>query len=597
MSVQSIIKAIHGAYEPTGAYSFEFVSSSGRTVSEIFFALPPGNQSVSEGQRSGIQPTLSGSYITDFGNEVKDITISGSLWFFYQGDPENPVSRDPGDAKIDGYEEYLKLRFMLIRYRDYMMTRGGKMIAPVFRGRGMTSVNALKSWVNNKIRTGEGALIDKLQLIYHDYDLDNHMYVKVENFTATQNKEDPHSIEYNISLKGYKIDDRQSGMQKKEIKLTVQEEIQKAIQDIQKSEIEDELQNITDSLSGNNSIYNLTMSLILLLKLFDDVLESILSGEGVKKSLALGPNGELLYHTVEKVLKKIVTAVENHVVPAESVDSFESGGVSAEEFFDADMMKFFNSLQKLEISNTAIKAAVQSSPVTREVSFKSGNDNYVLTTDEWENDGEVFSAEIEEEYDYYTIEQGDSLKKISVKTYGDESNWIKISQANNLRENDLIDYDFVGKKIKIPVQGGGVTRNSENQVYESNYDNPEIYVHGTDFDTDGGKVKIDKKGDRKKVSGLKCTIQNISNRLENPKGSLNPYHPNWGCLPLVSQNAPYLVNLDRALADREAQAMSDPRTVSATVDYDNLSISGNKVEARLKVELTGGYKNSFEASI
>jgi len=207
MSVQSILKAIYGTYVPTGVYSFEF-----KGVAEIFFLLPPESITVSEGQRAELLPTLGdgAGYLCDYGQEFKDIAISGSLNFFYGGSTRNPIDRVPDSAVdlVDGYSEFIKLRFMLSRYRDYTMTKKGKLIAPDFSLPGLASVKKLKGWVNKQVRDKSGALADQVDLIWHDYDYDDHFKVKVDTFSLTRSKDDPWTVNYDISLKAYAVDDR-----------------------------------------------------------------------------------------------------------------------------------------------------------------------------------------------------------------------------------------------------------------------------------------------------------------------------------------------------------------------------------------------------
>jgi len=55
-----------------------------------------------------------------------------------------------------------------------------------------------------------------------------------------------------------------------------------------------------------------------------------------------------------------------------------------------------------------------------------------------------------DQMDYYVIESGDTLSKLSKKYYGDAMQYDKIFQANRevIQDPDLI---FVGQKIRIPL--------------------------------------------------------------------------------------------------------------------------------------------------
>lgn len=219
MAVADILISLFGSYTPTGVYSFEFRQSSGQTIAEIFFLTPPKSVSVKEPQRSKLTPTLSGGYLTDYGNEFKPIDISGETHFFYAGTTNSP-SKEFAKASnlgledfIDGYSEFIKLRWMLGRYRDYTMTKNGKLFnVPSFGKNVFNSSKALKTFVEKQIENGKGALADKLDVIWHDYDYDDHFFIKVEEFSFARDDSDLNTIKYNISLVAYQVDDRKHNL-------------------------------------------------------------------------------------------------------------------------------------------------------------------------------------------------------------------------------------------------------------------------------------------------------------------------------------------------------------------------------------------------
>jgi len=220
MAVAEILKTINGFYEPTGVYSFEFrESSTGDLITEIYFLLPPESVSVSEAQRSDLQPTLTGGYLTDFGNEFKQITVQGSTHFFYGGTTRLPA-KEYGSSKnlgvagfIDGYDEYLKLRFMIMRYRDYTLTNDGRLHnEPTFTSLGLADVSALGDHVRASLVNGNGVLADQIDMIWHDYDYDDHWRVKINDFSTSRTKEDPWSIMYTINMTAFEQDNRKPSM-------------------------------------------------------------------------------------------------------------------------------------------------------------------------------------------------------------------------------------------------------------------------------------------------------------------------------------------------------------------------------------------------
>ncbi len=213
MGVQDIVSALYGTYIPANVYSFEFrKTKNDSTICEIFLLLPPESVTVTEGQRAELLPTIGGGYYSDYGNEFKDIRISTNTHFFF--------AMKQGDVEIDGYTEFMKIRFMLSRYRDYTLTRGSKLIAPNFAAMGLGNVEALRQFADRY-----GGLADDISVVWHDYDYDDHFYIKVDSFSATREKRDPFSVQLDIAMKAYQVDHNATGavMKKPEKRQTTAE--------------------------------------------------------------------------------------------------------------------------------------------------------------------------------------------------------------------------------------------------------------------------------------------------------------------------------------------------------------------------------------
>ena len=133
MNLPTLIQHLYkGTFIFTGLYSFEFVNKNRNTIAEIFFLTPPKGKTVSESTRSATVPTLGGNYNIDGGNATKSITLNGCLYFPYIGSPDNPVARDNTGLQntLSGLEEFFKLRWMLIRFRDYTMMSKARVDTP-----------------------------------------------------------------------------------------------------------------------------------------------------------------------------------------------------------------------------------------------------------------------------------------------------------------------------------------------------------------------------------------------------------------------------------------------------------------------------------
>jgi hypothetical protein len=218
MAVQDLVIAFNGIYVPTGVYSFEYRTGVGKRITEIFFMLPPKSVSWERPQRATLQPTLTGGYLSDYGNEFKTGSVSGECHYYYVGNPKKPAGSyghnivraivQEASGLLDGYTEYRKLLFMCSGYRDYTMTKDGVLIAPDFDGKELAAVNALKLHVQNMLVMGRGALADSIVTIWHDYDKDEHYLVKIGNFKSVESDDDPWTIKYTIDLEAYAIDTR-----------------------------------------------------------------------------------------------------------------------------------------------------------------------------------------------------------------------------------------------------------------------------------------------------------------------------------------------------------------------------------------------------
>ncbi len=216
MAVQDIIIAFNGVYEPTGVYSFEYRTGAGKRITEIFFMLPPKSIAWDRPQRSTLQPTLTGGYLSDYGNEFKTGSLSGECHYYYVGNPKRPAKSyghnilravvEEASGFLDGYTEYRKLLFMCSGYRDYTMTKSGKLVAPEFAGTELAAVKALKDYVGQLLIKGSGALANKIEVIWHDYDKDEHLKVKIGNFKSVESDDDVWTIKYTIDLEAYAID-------------------------------------------------------------------------------------------------------------------------------------------------------------------------------------------------------------------------------------------------------------------------------------------------------------------------------------------------------------------------------------------------------
>ena len=211
MNLPTLIKKIYGTFAFTGLYSFEFVDDNRKTITEIFFMMPPKSKDVEEGTRASVNPTIGGNYVTDGGNSTKKITLKGELWFPHVGSPQNPIAMDVSNLtqQVDSMSEFFALRWMLIRYRDYCRTKNSRMDIPITAMQSRPEIAKLYAKVSSLVSSKIGAMYDQVRLIFHDYDMDDHYYCKVETFSSNQNDTKYIVMDYTVSLECYERDDRQ----------------------------------------------------------------------------------------------------------------------------------------------------------------------------------------------------------------------------------------------------------------------------------------------------------------------------------------------------------------------------------------------------
>jgi len=206
-----LIQRFTGTYVQTGAFSFEYRSSDGKKIAEYLFLLPPESYRCVDSQRGSIDKTISGGYWADFGNEFKEISLAGSLHFYYNSNSHREPGLAAADSSSDGLMEFIKMKFMLSRYRDFTLTRSGRLVAPSFSGKAFADANALKKKAIKKQGYNED-----VDVIFHAYDFDDHFYVRVEKFEYNLDKSDPNTVNYNIQLTG--IEQYESGKLRKAYK-------------------------------------------------------------------------------------------------------------------------------------------------------------------------------------------------------------------------------------------------------------------------------------------------------------------------------------------------------------------------------------------
>ena len=588
MNLPSLIQKIYGVFEFTGLYSFEFVDKNRDTITEIFFMIPPKNKTVEEPTRSSTIPTLGGNYNIDGGNATKNITLSGELYFPYVGSPDNPVAKssDGLENTMSGMDFFFLLRWMLIRYRDYTLTKNAKMTVPTTVMTVSPQINILYNEISKRISSKVGALYDEIQLIFHDYDMDDHFYCRVDNFSSSQTDTKHIAVEYTINIECYEPDLGRNGMVTTQIKAATNESIDVVVRLINAIGYEEKLEVIQARIGYNNEFLASSTTISTELENLNTENENIQAGKSTASSL--------LPIYISSLLNNINTSFDfflDTFLSSEQQTLYESGDCTIDDLVSQDLLIFYNTLQKMKLQVESLRGVLNSIPTLDSIRYSSNADDYTLSEDQFDSD-DASQVENNTSFYYYTVMSGDTARIIALRELKDSEKFINILKINNIAENDFIDDSIIGQQIKIPIEASIVSRSEENLVYEADFTNIEKYLFGTDLATGINKeLMISGTGDLLDQEGIENAYENVENRILNRKGGLNVFNPNWGTVAIDDGNAPLMVKLDRYLTDVIEQIQADPRVESVKMNLDKLEFIGEKVSVPSTIYFVGTEEN------
>jgi LysM repeat protein len=583
MQIPLIIKSLTSVVTLTGLYSFEFVDKKRNTITEIFFMIPPKKKELVENTRSTTNPTLSSNYNTDAGNGTKKVTLSGELFFPYVGSPNNPVAADSSELEnqIDGLTEFAKLQWMLIRYRDYTMTPNGTVLIPTTVLSASPEVSALYTKVAELVKSKVGALYDQIQLIFHDYDMDDHYYCRVGSLTSSQTDSRHKAVEYTIDLELYERDTMQSSYSV-EIKKTVNESVDSYNSLIQGITFSESFNEIQMQINYASTFYQSVLKIIALLDEIDAENEKIQAGTST--ALTLMP--KLLSNLIEQTGIAQDSIIGLFFTPDQATN-LASGDMTIDEVLDNNVLSFFNNLQKLELYATGLTGILKSIPEQEEIRYYSNADDYTLNSDQFESDS-AFTVLNDMSFKYYTVQEGDTARIIALRELKDAEKYISILKINSITDSELIEGTLIGQKIKIPIETSSLSRSEYNLVYESDDSDIDKFLHGSDIGLGLNKeILISATGDIFGKVGIEVTYDSLLNRLNTQKGSLNVFSPNWGLTPIGDGNAPLMVRIERYLTDLSNQIQADPRVETLNLDLSQLNLEGENITVKGKVNFIG----------
>lgn len=266
---------------------------------------------------------------------------------------------------------------------------------------------------------------------------------------------------------------------------------------------------------------------------------------------------------------------------------FDNGDITMDGIVPIESISLFNSIQKIKMYAEQTRGSISTIPTKKTISYYANADDYTLTSDQFDDDGKNKIID-DSTFTYYTIQEGDTARVIAMRELGDPEKYVQILQLNNISESDLIDGLIVGQQIKIPVEIGSAERGDENLVYGGDDSDIDRFYHGEDVAEDvNGNIMVSPTGDITGVSGVENTYSAIIRRLDNSKGSLNVFSPNWGLTAIGDGNEPLMVRIDRYMTDLVNQIQADPRVESVLIDVKSLRLEGESLSVNGVITFIG----------
>jgi len=545
--------------------------------------IPPKKKDMAEVTRSSTNPTLSSNYITDAGNGTKQLNLSGELFFPYVGSPDNPVARDSSqlENQIDGMTEFFKLQWMLIRYRDYTMTKNGKMVIPSTVMNSSPEITALYKKVSQLVKNKIGALYDEIQLIVHDYDMDDHYYCRVISFSGSQSDTKYIAVEYNISLELHERDNMQSA-KTVEIRRSLNESVDVANTQMQNTNFSVTFEDIQSQISYNADFYTFTLDIDALLTSIDTENTNIQSGISTPMDLLPSLLTSLL-STIDMVKRSFLTVFFTDA----QIALYETGDLTIDEVLNIDLLSFYNSITKIGIYAEGLLGVINSTVKKDEIRYYANADDYTLTTEQFDEDGSNKVLN-DTSFKYYTVQDGDTARIIALRELNDSEKFISILKINSITESDFIEGTLIGQKIIIPISASSLSRSEENLVYVADDSDINNFLHGGDIKLGiNGEMLVSATGDILGQTGVQVTYDSLLNRIESRKGSLNVFSPDWGVTSIGSGNAPLMVRIQRYITDLTNQLQTDPRVESVKIDMKSLRLEGEVLRLNGTINFIG----------
>jgi len=633
----SFFDVLDVTYNPSAAYSFEFFERDsltgkiGKKLTELFFLLPPEEYSIREGFKITVNKTIDGAWVDDYGNDTKDIKISGSLYTYYVGTPAKtnisanslpPLLRNlknqgvglnnefkklvnsftsqigldvPGLDVISGLDEFFKLRYIISRFRDSRPRKNLTADHAIVKKFPDLDPIMVRAQQNKK-------LFKDIAVVYHDYDDNNHYEVVFNDFDMSRSSKDPFTVNYKISLTGLnEFSNQYSGIgysKKKEDPFTVLNEITNEINSIGE-----------EILAIKNLPANLLIAASSIVSFSSNTAENV---QNIIKNLGIAAENE-----IEKISRegdnllieceKFISTITINAFPekqGETINDIIEKYENEEDGYEIDNENFLNVLnesKKLSKNSLRLKSIDKFfSDYFSEISFSNEKS---INQDDFDIDFVNLEKQnndlITRDRYYYQVIQGDTLQSLSNKFYGNREQYSIISEANDINNQNFENDGMVGENIIIPALFNTESKESNlNLVYytKKKMSTPkerQIQILGNDLDLSQNRdFIIDGSGDFALVYGEDCYFENIIDRTKYFSGSLNPEHPGWGVI-IETGMVPSSILIQKIYDSIEQQVSLDPRTEYVYINRETSNIISDSINIYLNYKPINGQEKTI----
>lgn len=608
-------------FKPTGAFSFEFRNrKTDKEIETITILLPPKNYRIRENFLVNATKTISGVHVDDYGNDMKDISVSGNIHFFYAAQPPNPlkesgperVLRDlanqaigaavdlaqqalptallnaiPGLDFLTGLQEMFRLRYIVSRLRDKYP--GGKFSKPPLGLRGIERLLALQGYRHKDVK-----------VVYHDWDDNNHFEVVFQSFEITRDSGDVFSFDYAIEMKAVAevdFDEFIIGDTGTKPKVdTVAENMNNIILGVIEP-LDSALDVATDLIDTGTNILNGATALVGEGGIINRMVEQRRNKfyQSIEEIVQQFEEFEIAYGIIDAGLDEQAVGIADLTSPEPTLSSFETQLLIENQ---QNQIEIANLLYKLLSAYNVIANLQKYLTDTREIQQRlvsNTSQNRVLNSEEFFDDEDDIVANQERTtFQLYEVQGGDNAFNLAFEFFGDFGLYNLILDENDLFLTDFDNNKLAGTFIRIPLADAPPPPDLEtNLIYVVRKPFPtqkekEIETFGTDLAlTNDGDLIADGTGDLQMLEGVDALVANIEDRLENDQGSLNEQHPGWGVKDIVGIAGS--INNLTILADAiESQANKDPRVQVAVFDRASFRVEADRIFYNLNITPISG---------